>query len=360
MTHVKLAGVTALVGLLVLAAGCGDGKSGDGAESQATGLGPVPDLAPVTGTTRIGYVTNGVAQFWTIAEVGARAAGKEFGAEVEVHMPPGAQASEQKATIEDLVSRGVHGIAISPIDGENQNSMINDAAKGRYVITHDSDAPHSQRICYVGVDNYIAGRQCGELVKEALPDGGKIIVFVGRLSQANAKDRRQGVLDELMDLPHDRTRFTPPGDVVRAGKYTILRTMTDAFSSEKAKANAEDAIAGEPDLACMVGLFAYNAPMCLEALDRAGKRGKIKVVSFDEDDATLQGILDGTVHGTVVQNPYRYGYESVRILAGLARGDRSVLPKDGFLDIPARQIRLADADAFWTELKDRLVTTGGK
>ena len=57
--------------------------------------------------------------------------------------------------------------------------------------------------------------------------------------------------------------------------------------------------------------------------------------------------------GTVVQNPYRYGYESVRILAGLAR-DQDVLPEGGVLDIPARAIRSDNVRAFWDELEATL------
>jgi len=37
----------------------------------------------------------------------------------------------------------------------------------------------------------------------------------------------------------------------------------------------------------MVGLFAYNPPLMLEALAQASKLGQVKVVAFDEDDATL-------------------------------------------------------------------------
>ena len=47
----------------------------------------------------------------------------------------------------------------------------------------------------------------------------------------------------------------------------------------------------------MVGLFAYNPPLILEALKQGDKLGKVKVIAFDEADATLQGIKDGTVHG---------------------------------------------------------------
>ena len=94
--------------------------------------------------------------------------------------------------------------------------------------------------------------------------------------------------------------------------------------------------------------------MCLEAVKQAGKLNQIKVVSFDEQKETLQAIKDGTCQGTVVQNPYEYGMESVRVLAGLVRGDSSVVPTNKFILVPARQIRKDNVDAFWADL-DRKV-----
>ena len=49
----------------------------------------------------------------------------------------------------------------------------------------------------------------------------------------------------------------------------------------------------------------------------------------DEHDATLAGIADGAVVGTVVQDPYLYGYESVRLLCNLARGNTASIPLPG-------------------------------
>ena len=125
----------------------------------------------------------------------------------------------------------------------------------------------------------------------------------------------------------------------------------------KGKANAEDALAKYPDLGCMVGLFAYNPPLLLEALSQAGKLNQVKVVAFDEDDATLDGIQKGTVHGTVVQNPYMYGYKSVEVLNDVLLGKPGAIPASKFIDIPARQIRKDTVDAFWTDLKSKV---GGK
>ena len=119
---------------------------------------------------RVAHVTNGVASFWTIAEKGAEAGGLDFNADVDVLMPAEG-ITQQHQMIEDLLTRGADGIAVSPIDPVNQTDLFNDAAEETVLITHDSDAPDSNRRCYIGMDNYDAGRMCGELVKEAMPDG---------------------------------------------------------------------------------------------------------------------------------------------------------------------------------------------
>ena len=305
------------------------------------------------GKKRIAFVTNGIASFWNIAEAGAKAAGEKFGVEAITLMPPEGIGS-QKRMIEDMLTSGVDGIAVSPIDPENQTELLNVAAKRTKLITHDSDAPKSERLVYIGMDNYKAGRMCGDLVREALPNGGSVMIFVGRVEQDNAKRRRQGVIDAILGRPENPANFDPPGAVLEANGYKILGTLTDQFDRAKGKANAEDTLAKHPDIQCMVGLFAYNPPLMLEALKQAGKLGQVKVVAFDEDDDTLAGIQSGTVHGTVVQNPYMYGFKSVEILAALANGKTDVIPESKFIDIPARQIRKADVDAFWADLKSKL------
>ena len=324
----------------LLLCGCGDtSPSGDTAGAA--------DDRP-----RLAYVTNGVADFWTIAKAGADTAGVDFDAEVDVLMPTGG-VTDQKRMLEDLVTRQVEGIAVSPIDPGNQIDVIDAAAARTPVITHDSDAPGSARRCYIGMDNYDAGRMCGKLVKEALPDGGEIYIFVGRIEQDNARRRRQGVIDELLDRSEDPERFDEPGAPIEGERYTILGTLTDQFDRAKGKANVEDVLSRHPGVDGLVGLFAYNPPLILEALEGAGKIGEISVIAFDEDDETLQGIIDGSVVGTIVQNPYMYGYKSIEVLSKIARGEDPGIPADGMIAIPARTIRAADVEAFWADLKTK-------
>jgi ribose transport system substrate-binding protein len=73
---------------------------------------------------RVAYVTNGVDSFWQIADAGAKAGGEMYNADVEVQMPSGGVADQQRI-VEDLLTRGVEGIAISPIDAENETPLIN-------------------------------------------------------------------------------------------------------------------------------------------------------------------------------------------------------------------------------------------
>jgi len=302
--------------------------------------------------SKFAVVTTGVASFWDICKIGAEKAGEDLDVDVEVLMPNGGV--EQKSKMEDLLSRGVDGIAAAVIDPVNQSEFFDEVAERVEFITMDTDAPNSKRKVYIGVDNYDAGRMCGQLVKEALPEGGQVVLFIGRLEQDNSKRRRQGVIDELLDRSPDPSRHDAPGAPVKGAKYTVLATLTDQFDRAKGKANAEDMLTKYPKVGCMVGLFAYNPPLILEALSQAKRLKTVKVVAFDEDPVTLQAIVDGAVHGTVVQNPYEYGYQSVKVLKALSEGDDSMIPADKFINIPARQIRKDTVSEFWADLNKKL------
>ncbi|HKB42113.1 MAG TPA: substrate-binding domain-containing protein, partial [Gemmataceae bacterium] len=151
----------------------------------------------------------------------------------------------------------------------------------------------------------------------------------------------------------------------RYGKFTLYDTKYDYVDLAKAKNNAADVLTqlGDQDKVCLIGLWAYNPPAILNAVKEAGKEGKVHIVGFDEYDDTLQGIKDGSIVATVVQNPYRFGYESVKLLAALARDSKAKLPadvKEGVWDIPHRTITKDKVDKFREELRDLKARAKGK
>ena len=318
--------------------GCGEKPGGGGADTEAS----------------FAYVTNGVDPFWDLCAAGVRIAEKEFGVSCEVLMPPKGVV-DQKRMMETLLAKGIDGIAVSPVDAENQTPFLNEVAENTILITNDSDAPKSKRLVFIGTNNYKAGRALGGLVKKALPDGGEVMLFVGRLEQLNARQRRQGVIDELLDRPLqsleqlnydpvDATNLTSEGS-----KYTVLDTRTDNFDKARAKSNAEDAIAKYKDLKCMVGLFAYNPPSCIDAIKEAGKLGAIKICGFDEQDALLQAITDGHAYGTISQQPWEYGYESIKMLKKIADGTQ---PENTYQEVSFLEVTKDNIDEFWAKKKE--------
>ena len=128
---------------------------------------------------------------------------------------------------------------------------------------------------------------------------------------------------------------------VTAGKFTIVTTMTDNADTVAAKANAENALRLHPDLAGMVGLYGYNPPACLEAVRDAatagGKAPTVRIFGFDGLEATLAGIKSGEIAGTIVQQPFEYGYQSMKSLKALADGKPLEAP-GGIIDIPVKVI----------------------
>jgi ribose transport system substrate-binding protein len=300
----------------------------------------------------LAFVSNGVADFWTIAKAGAMAAGKELGCQVTVEFPGGGL-GDQKRMLEDLVTRGIDGVSVSPIDPTNQAEILALIAEKSLLITNDSDAPKAPRLCYIGMDNYDAGVMCGKLAREGCA-GGEVAIFIGRLEQDNAKRRRQGFIDGLLGRTADATRYDEPSKVISEAGYTIVGTWTDSFDRAKAKANIEDVMIKHPKLALMTGLFEYNSTLAVEVLKQTGKLGTVKLAAFDEGAEVITAIKDGTVLGTVVQDPYGYGFESIKLLHALNQGDMSTIPANGIISISAKVIRKDNAEAFWKDLKAKI------
>lgn len=285
-------------------------QDGGGGVTGGNNTAGTPGGAGGGGTKRLAFVTNNASDFWTIARKGVEKADAELAdVTAEFKIPSDGTAAEQKRIVDDLLAKGIDGIAISPVDPENQTGLINDLSKQTLVFTQDSDAPKSERACYVGTDNVAAGRQAGQLVKEALPQGGKIMVFVGKLDARNAQERLQGIKEAL-----------------EGSNVTIIGTRTDDTDRVRAKANVADALVSTPDLAGLVGLWSYNGPAIVNAVRDAGKTGQVKIVAFDEEDETLAGIKDGAIFGTVVQQPYEFGYQAIKMMAAVKSGDTSQVP----------------------------------
>lgn len=285
--------------------------------------------------TPLAFVTNSPSDYWTICQKGTEAAAKHLGTvSVQFMQPPDGTAATQKSEIDDLLAAGVKGIAVAPVDPANETPYLNTVAAQANLITTDSDAPRSKRLCYVGTDNHAAGVMAGRLLRKALPHGGQVMLFVGRANAQNAQERIAGMRDAL-----------------RGSRVQILGVRTDDADHLRATANVRDTLTRCPHLAGMVGIWSYNGPAILRGLRDAGRLGKVKVVAFDEEQDTISGVQNGTVYAAVAQDPYQFGYQSVLLLARLAHGDKHGIPANKLRYVPTRAVTQANVAAYLAEQK---------
>jgi ribose transport system substrate-binding protein len=287
---------------------------------------------------KLAFVVNASSDFWKLAEAGVKKAQGELpNYELEFKYPAQGTAALQNALMDDLVAAGTDAIMISSADPKNSIDAFNRIAAQVPLFTTDSDAPDSNRIAYLGSSNTAAGIQAGEEMVKALPNGGKCMGFVGFLGADNAKERIAGFKQaieghniELVDVRGDDVDFT------------------------KARTNVDDVLVANPDITCMVGFYSYNPPKIYEALQAAGKLGQITVVAFDEDPVTLGAVKEGSFAATIVQQPFEWGYQGMKLMAAYLEGDKSGVPADKLIIVPTAVITKDNVDAFSADLKAKI------
>lgn len=286
----------------------------------------------------LAFVVNGASDFWKLAEAGVKKAQEELpNYDLQFKYPEQAAAAIQQRLMDDLVAAGVSAIMVSAVDPKSSTEALNRIGGQVPLFTTDSDAPDTNRVAYIGSSNTDAGMQAGEIAKKAMPDGGKCIGFVGLLGADNARERIDGMKSALA-----------------GSNVELIDVRGDDIDMTRAKRNVEDALAANPDIDCMVGFYSYNPPRIYEVLKEAGKLGEVTVVAFDEDPITLGGVKEGTIAGTVVQQPYEWGYQGMKLMAAYLEGDMSMIPENKLVIVPTAIIDKDNVDAFEAELKARI------
>ena len=277
------------------------------------------------------FVTNSNSDWWNAVERGMSHGGEDFGLAVEMKRND-RETSGQIRLLEDAISRtDVRGVAVSVYEAEAPG--IADALRelqraGKAVITIDSDiAPDAAdaRRAYIGSNNVHAGEVAGRAAAAIRPGGGKVCVFVGTSSAANARDRKDGF-------------FKGAGD-----KFIPLEVFDDGGDFARASSNVQTAITKYPDLGVLLGLWSYNATRIAQQVKASPEvRERTSVVTFDLDELAVHDLAAGDIDATVCQNPYEMGYQGVRLLKALIEKDekaiQEVLPDGKTRDTGVRVI----------------------
>ncbi len=287
-----------LVSVLVLAVASTSCHGGGNRETAA----PPTPARPLTFV----IVPKGVHPYFEPVYRGFEAAAKKYGILAEIDAPPRFDVALQVKVIEDLIARGVSGIAISANDDQGLVAVIHEAAQaGIKVITVDAPAPSSEALTYIGTDNESAGYEAGKRMAAAMGGQGSIAVLQGGMAATNLNLRTRGFMRALAEYG---TGITVVAVVDEGGDFAMSVNKT------------EEILAEYPKLGAIFSVSAEGAPAAAAVLKRQGRAGKVRVAGFDDLGDTLQGIRDGSIVFCVVQNTYRMGWLSVERLRDVVNG----------------------------------------
>ncbi|HTH99505.1 MAG TPA: sugar-binding protein [Acidisoma sp.] len=281
------------------------------------------------------FVTNGSSDFWKAAAAGVKKAQSELpDYKLELQYPDQATVAAQNQLMDNLAAAGVKAIIVSAVDPKNSTGEFDKLAGQLALFTTDSDAPQTKRIAYVGSSNVLAGEQAAEIAKKAMPNGGKCMGFVGLLGADNARERIQGFKEGL-----------------KGTGITLVDVRGDDMDMTRAKSNVSDTLVADPSITCLVGFYSYNTPQIYAALKESGQLGKVTVVGFDGDPVTLGGVKEGSIAGTVVQQPFVWAYQGMKMMVAYLKGDKSMIPANGLDIIPTKIVDKDTVDAYAAEQK---------
>jgi LacI family transcriptional regulator len=207
---------------------------------------------------------------------------------------------EGAAAIRQLVADGASGIMFSVMDDEIIRQSINEAVdQGIPVVTFNSDVESSKRICFVGQDLRKSGAIAAGLMKRMLKGKSKVFVVVGSMKFHAHRSRVHGFSEGLT-----------------GSEIEIVQIIEgfDRYQDTYSKLVAE--LENHPDLD---GIYMATGDMsaCLDAIQHTGRGGNLRVVCNDLMPEIEQGMREGLIDFTIVQNPTMQGYRSLRILYDL-------------------------------------------
>lgn len=265
-------------------------------------------------------------QFGQVIKAGALAAAKELGIQVDFVGPIGIKVDEEVAFVEDSITKRVSGLAVSNVNGEALNPVIDKAMDaGIPVVTFNSEAAGSKRIAFFGQDLVQSGRTEAAILREYMGPTGKILIITGEAAASWSQDREKGAREGIAKYPGIK----------------IINTISTGWEEQAQYAAIENAIRANPDLTGILSLDAVTTPATGRALLRLGLVGKIKHVGFDLVPETLDNIKAGATNASLSQDPYKQGYLPVKALYDFIVSKKPIKSFDtGILRVDEKNIDL--------------------
>jgi PAS domain S-box-containing protein len=231
---------------------------------------------------------------------------------IEWHGPNAWDPAPEITAIRALTARHVDGIIVTAADKTALDQAINDSIQaGIPVINFDADSPASDRLMFVGTDNYKAGYLAGKTMAEWLEGQGD--VALSTIEHADhLNDRLRGFKDAMRQFAPQTNIYVAYG----SGNIEVDESGRQDFTEYRE--SYIRMIEAHPTIRGLFATYASPGAGAVEAVDALNLQGKIQILAFDFDEVIIKLVESGKMRATVGQDSYMMGYVSM-ILTHAAR-----------------------------------------
>lgn len=220
---------------------------------------------------------------------------------------------QQLNAIEELVSEGINGLAISPYNDNAVREKINElCGKGIPVVTLNTDIKNSRRIAYIGCHFYRSGETAGGLMH--LMTHGP--VCVGIISGS------QNILchtERIAGFSHATASY---------GDIRIVDTINNNDDENESYLLTTALLARHPEINALYFTAGGVCGGCRAVTD-AGRGEGMTIITYDMVNTTKEFIEKGLIAATICQQPFIQGSKPLAILfTYLTTGDLPTVEND--------------------------------
>ena len=256
--------------------------------------------------------------FWQGVEKGVEAKAAELGVEVDVFASPSeGETQAQLQLFEDVLNRGYKGVGFAPISPVNLVQPAARAYKAGIALVNIDEQIDVKALkqaggnieAFITTDNVAVGKKgAGFIIDKLGAEGGEVAIIEGQAGAASGEARKAGATAAFEAAPNIKIVASQPADWDRLKALDV----------------ATNIIQSTPDLK---GFYCANDTMALgvqQAVQNAGKAGKILVVGTDGQPEAIKSVEAGRLSATVAQDPEKLGSDGFGLLVDAVKSGKLI------------------------------------
>ncbi len=273
---------------------------------------------------------NSVDPFWKEVRYGMEAAAKENKVVVEFNAPRFNSPQEELRFLDIAVTSGVDGIITHVSSGSDFTELI-DKARGRGipVVTIENDDKNSDRNSFVGTNSFQLGKAAAELMIRATGGRARIAVIVSNDLEPDSTSQNlkmNGFLSTIKDFP----------------EMKVVKTYTSKMGILSAEEITQTIISGTDNINAIFTTSSVDTIGSAQLIVDRNKVGSIAIVGYGDTEDILRYISKDIIFGTVMSDPYKMGFESLKALIDIKEKNNV----STFIDTGVKVITKSNADEY--------------